>query len=96
MNEKKKIVERFIKTIYPEMTELAMSVNTEETCLRDAIELINELRADRDHWKNLWDIAVHDGIHWKARMEQAETFMREVSDSIERYRFGDRALEDEG
>ena len=44
-DSKKQIVERFIKTIYPEMTELAMSANTEDSCLRDAIILIEGLRA---------------------------------------------------
>ena len=34
----------FIKAVYPECTELTIRCNTEETCLRDATELIIELR----------------------------------------------------
>jgi len=45
MNPSDSIVKRFIKTIYPDMTELAMSVNTEDSCLQDAIVLIEGLKA---------------------------------------------------
>ena len=44
-NSKKQTVERFIKMIYPDMTELAIAANTEDSCLRDATTLIKGLQA---------------------------------------------------
>ncbi len=35
----------FLKAVYPEFTELGVVSNTEHTCLVDATELINDLRA---------------------------------------------------
>jgi len=39
-------IRNFIKAVYPEMTELAQAVNTEETLLKDATALIKQLRSD--------------------------------------------------
>jgi len=49
------ITELFIKTVYPDMTELAMAANTEESCLRDATKLINDLRAELERITNLYN-----------------------------------------
>jgi len=37
-------VRKFLEAVYPEYTELAIATNSEESCLRDATELIQEQR----------------------------------------------------
>lgn len=40
---RKPYIDKFIKLIYPEMTELAMAILSEEECIKDATKLIKEL-----------------------------------------------------
>lgn len=43
---KKLYIDVFIKLIYPEMTELAMTTLSEQDCIEDATKLIKELKAE--------------------------------------------------
>ena len=44
-------VQEFIKEVYPDMTDLAMTCNTEKSCLVDATKLIRNLRAEIEAMK---------------------------------------------
>ena len=60
----------FIKAVYPEMTELAMTANTEKTCLVEATKLIQDLRQKVERLqKALTHIEIYekDGIAIVAR-----------------------------
>ena len=41
-----KYIADFVKAVYPESTELCMTVNSEKECLQDATKLITELQAE--------------------------------------------------
>ena len=77
-----KVVEDFIKAVYPESTELAPALNTEESCLRDATETISELRKslaacekERDEHKGV-------AIACEARAEKAEAERDELREAM--------------
>lgn len=71
-----KYVDEFIKEVYPEMTELCMTVNTEAQCLVDATELIRELRETRDRLR-LENEALKDKL--MAAVESTAYFKREAA-----------------
>ena len=45
-------------------------------------ERAEQAEADRDRWKNLWDVAVHDGMRWKAQAEACKAAQREIIELI--------------
>jgi len=67
MSEKRlaseKTVQAFIRAVYPESTELCMTVNSEEDVLREATRLILGRRAPDPEKQELWNAIDNYGEH---------------------------------
>ncbi len=83
----KELIDKFITLIYPDATELAKSMFDEETCIKDAIELIESQMAQLEH-ERLRRVSndeafdrMKDDLKWYAEIDKPESIRVAIKDS---------------
>lgn len=78
MNEEEKRLEEIIAEKDREIAKWKKIDSTHLEWDKDLQEQRDAAEADRNHWKGQWDIAVHEGMRWKARAEKLEKWYRDL------------------